>query len=104
MILARKPLLLVIETRFNTARHRSDAIVIVVVGCVIAAIAPFDTAFAYLSNGSALARVCLFAVIGTCGAFLCREKWSSTEAVRSPLPDFDANKDRLVGCRVCDCH
>jgi hypothetical protein len=73
MILAQKPLLLVIETSFNTARHRSDAIVIVVVGCVIAAIAPFDTAFAYLSNGSALARVCLFGVIGTCGVF-CAEK------------------------------
>jgi hypothetical protein len=45
MILAPKPLLLVVETSFNIARHRSDAIVIVVVGCVLAAIAPFDTAF-----------------------------------------------------------
>jgi hypothetical protein len=61
------------ERLVAAARHRSDAIAIVMVGCVIAAIAPFDTAFAYLSNGSALARVCLFAVIGTCGVF-CAEK------------------------------
>jgi hypothetical protein len=61
------------ERLVAVARHWYNAIAIVAVGCVIAAIAPFDTAFAYLTNGSALARVCLLAVIGTCGVF-CAEK------------------------------
>jgi hypothetical protein len=49
------------------ARHRASAIVIVAVGCVVIAIAPIDTAFTYLTNGSALVRVCLFTVIACVG-------------------------------------
>jgi len=37
------------ERLVAVARHRYNAIAIVMVGCVIATIAPFDTAFAYLT-------------------------------------------------------
>jgi hypothetical protein len=51
------------------AGPRIDAIAIVVVGCLIAAIAPFDLGFAYLTAGSASARVCLLFAIATAGFF-----------------------------------
>lgn len=54
----------------NSFVIRSDVVVITIVGCAIATIAPFYTAFAYVSNGSVFARVCLFGVIA-CSEFFC---------------------------------
>jgi hypothetical protein len=48
---------------------KSTAIIIVAVGCVIAAIAPFDTGLAFLAKDSVLARICLFAAIACVGVF-----------------------------------
>jgi hypothetical protein len=52
---------------------KPTAIIIVAVGCVIAAIAPFDTGLALLAKGSVLARICLFAAIACVGVF-CSER------------------------------
>jgi hypothetical protein len=51
------------------ARDRIGAVVVVAIGCAIADVAPFDRGFAYLTSGSELDRVCLFAAIGSAGLF-----------------------------------
>jgi hypothetical protein len=53
----------------TVARYRIDAVVVIAIGCAIAAVAPFDLWFGYLTGGSALARVCLLAAIGSAGLF-----------------------------------
>jgi hypothetical protein len=45
----------------------SSALVTLLIGATIAAIAPFDLAFATLTHGSALARVCLLVTLGLIG-------------------------------------
>jgi len=47
----------------------SFALVTLLIGATIAAIAPFDRAFATLTHGSALARVCLLVTLGLIGIY-----------------------------------
>lgn len=47
----------------------SSALVTLLIGATIAAIAPFDLAFAALTHGSALARVCLLVTLGLIGIY-----------------------------------
>src|ERR1700733_11089045 len=47
----------------------SSALVTLLIGATIAAITPFDLAFAALTQGSALARVCLLVTLGLIGIY-----------------------------------
>lgn len=51
------------------SRNWMGAVAVVAIGCVIAAIAPFDLALAYVTGDSATARVCLVFAMACAGLF-----------------------------------
>lgn len=55
----------------NALAHfvRPSALVTLLIGTTIAAISPFDRAFAAVTHGSALARVCLLVTLGLIGIY-----------------------------------